>query len=337
MPALLVADIGGTKSNLWLFEQNGAQREIRNQATLRSAEYADACAVIAAFLKDARVDAGVVAIAGPVIDGRAETPNLPWVVERTKLVQTLRSERVELINDLVATAYGVAGLGPDALATLNEGAPAAGGAIAVIAAGTGLGEAILVDTGSQRIALPSEGGHADFAPGDEMEIELLRYLAARHGHVSWERVVSGPGLHAIYRFLVESGYGGKNPELAARMAAGDPAAAIAEAAMAQTDATASRALDLFVRAYGAESGNLALKALATGGVYVAGGIAPKVLERLRAGLFLQGFVGKGRHAELLRHIPVKVVLEPRAALFGAAQRAVELSLTVAVEPDRNRI
>jgi len=248
------------------------------------------------------------------------------VVERTKLARTLGTERVELINDLVATAYGVAELGPDALAMLNEGTPAAGGAIAVIAAGTGLGEAILVNTGSQRIALPSEGGHADFAPGDEVEIELLRYLAGCHGHVSWERVVSGPGLHAIYCFLLESGRGEKNRELAAHMAAGDPAAVVAEAAMAQTDSTASRALDIFMRAYGAESGNLALKALATGGVYVAGGIAPKILERLRAGLFLRGFVGKGRHTELLRRIPVAVALEPRVALFGAAQRAVELSL-----------
>ena len=326
MAMLLAADIGGTKSSLWLFEQDGARREIRREANLRSAAYGDACAVIAAFLEDVRVDAAVVAIAGPVLDGRAATPNLPWVVERRQLAHLLRTERVELVNDLVATAYGIAGLEPQMTVTLNPGLPG-DGAIAVIAAGTGLGEAVLVDAGSQRLAVPSEGGHADFAPGSEIEIELLRYLGRRYGHVSWERVVSGPGLHAIYRFLIESGRGGENAELAARMATGDPAAAVAEAALAETDPTASYALDIFVRAYGAEAGNLALKVLATGGVYVAGGIAPKILGRLRGGRFLQGFADKGRYAALLQRIPLKVVIEPRAALFGAAQRAVELWAT----------
>lgn len=320
---LLAADIGGTKSNLWLFEQDGARREIRREATLRSAAYADACAVIATFLEDVRVEAAVVAIAGPVLDGRAATPNLPWLVERQQLARMLRTERVELVNDLVATAYGIAGLDPQMMAVLNPGEPG-DGAIAVIAAGTGLGEAVLLNAGPRRLAVPSEGGHADFAPGNEIEIELLRYLGSRYGHVSWERVVSGPGLHAIYCFLVESGRGDGNAELAARMAAGDPAAVVAEAAMAQVDPTACRALDVFMRAYGAEAGNLALKVLATGGVYVAGGIAPKILERLRGGRFLRGFTAKGRYAPLLQRIPLKVVLEPRAALFGAAQRAAEL-------------
>jgi glucokinase len=321
---LLAADLGGTKSNLWLFEQDGTRRRILNEATLASADHADACSVVQAFLRGARVGAASVAIAGPVVDGRTETPNLPWVVEQAGLARALGTERVELINDLVATACGIAELPQDALATLNEGTPSAG-TVAVIAAGTGLGEAVLVHAGTRQIALASEGGHADFAPGDEVEIELLRHLAARHGHVSWERVVSGPGLHAIYEFLVESGRGKRAPGLAARMKAGDPSAAIADAALAGADATASAALDLFARAYGSEAGNLALKVLATGGVYVAGGIAPKILARLRAGLFLRGFLAKGRHSELLERMPVKVVLEPKTALFGSARRATELA------------
>lgn len=323
MTLLLAADMGGTKSNLWLFEQKGERREIREQATLRSADYPNARSVIAAFLKDTRVAAAAVAIAGPVLDGRAETPNLPWEVEQTALARALGTDRVELINDLTATAHGIADVGPEGLVTLNEGRPDTG-AIAVIAAGTGLGEAALAPQAAGRVALPSEGGHADFAPTNETEIALLQYLAQRHGHVSWERVVSGPGLHAIYKFIIDSGRGKVSDALAARMAAGDPSAAIAQAALDRSDPAADLALDVFVRLYGAETGNLALKFLATGGVYVAGGIAPKILARLRSGLFMEGFLAKGRYADLLDRIPVRVVLESRAALFGAARRAAAL-------------
>ncbi len=323
MTLLLAADMGGTKSNLWLFEQKGGRREIREQATLKSADHASARSVLAAFLRDARVDAAVVAIAGPVIEGRAKTPNLPWEADERVIARALGTERVELINDLAATAYGIADVGPEGLATLNEGKPGAG-AIAVIAAGTGLGEAALAPEAAGRLALPSEGGHTDFAPGTEIEVALLQYLARRHGHVSWERVVSGPGLNAIYDFLVETGRGEASDALAASMASGDPSAAIAQAALARRDDTAVQALDMFVRLYGAEAGNLALKFLATGGVYVAGGIAPKILARLISGVFMEGFLAKGRHGELLKRIPVKVVLEPKAALFGAARRAAAL-------------
>jgi glucokinase len=321
---LLAADIGGTKANLWLFEQDGARRRVRNEATLPSADYASASSVVRSFLKEARVEAAVVAIAGPVLEGRAQTPNLPWVVEQTRIAEAAGTDRVELINDLVATAYGIPELGSTALATLQEGTRAEG-MIAVIAAGTGLGEAMLVRDGSRQIAVPSEGGHADFAPGDEVEAALLEHLAKRHGHVSWERVVSGPGLLAIYRFLIESGRAEETRSLVSKMTAGDASAAIAEAALTRSDPAADHALDVFVRAYGAEAGNLALKAFATGGVYVAGGIAPKILDRLRTGAFMQRFLGKGRYAELLGRIPVKVVLEPRAALMGAAQRAAQLA------------
>lgn len=323
MTLLLAADMGGTKSNLWLFETGNGRREIRHEATLRSADFPDARSVVAAFLKDVRVDAAAVAIAGPVIDGRAQTPNLPWEVDRAAIVRVLGTERVDLINDLAATAYGIADLGPDALVTLNEGRPG-NGAVAVIAAGTGLGEAAIVTDGGRQLALASEGGHADFGPGNETDAALLAHLARRHGHVSWERVVSGPGLRAIYDFLIETGRGARAEGLATGNAAGDASAAIAQAALEGRDAAAVQALDMFVRLYGAEAGNLALKFLATGGVYVAGGIAPKILSRLASGPFMDGFVAKGRHADLLKSIPVKVVLEPKAALFGAARRAEAL-------------
>lgn len=320
---LLAADMGGTKSSLWLFERKDGRREIRDAAELRSADFPNARSVVAAFLKGTRVQAAAVAIAAPVRDGRAETPNLPWEVEQPALAQVLGTDRVELINDLAATAYGIADVGPEALATLNEGRPGTG-AIAIIAAGTGLGEAAMLREGERQVALPSEGGHADFGPGNEIEIALLQYLAQRHAHVSWERVVSGPGLRAIYDFLIETGRGEPSDTLAARMAAGDPPAAIAQAALEGGDAAAAQALEIFVRLYGAETGNLALKFLAMGGVYVAGGIAPKILARLRSGPFMEGFPAKGRHSGLLQAIAVKVVLEPKAALFGAARRAEAL-------------
>ncbi len=323
MTLLLAADMGGTKSILWLFERRNGRREIRAEATLRSVDFPNAHGVVAAFLKDVRVEAAVVAIAGPVLGGRAETPNLPWVVEQSAIASALGIDRVELINDLAATAHGIADVGPAGLAPLNEGRRGTG-ARAIIAAGTGLGEAAIVTVGERRVALPSEGGHSDFGPGNAMEVALLQYLAQHHGHVSWERVVSGPGLHAIYEFLIDTGRGEPSDALAERIVAGDPAAAIGDAALDGTDGCAAQALDIFARLYGAEAGNLALKFLATGGVYVAGGIAPKILSRLRAGPFMDGFLAKGRHSQLLATIPVDVVLETKSALFGAAARAEAL-------------
>ena len=323
MARFLAADLGGTKSSLWLFEQAGAGRETLLEATVASEAYAGAGDVVSAFLAGRGADAAAIAIAGPVVEGRARPPNLPWVVDRDALARLPGLGRVELLNDLAATALGIAEIDDSRFATLNEGRKG-GGTIAVIAAGTGLGEAALVADGDRLVAMPSEGGHADFGPGNETEVELLGFLAKRHGHVSWERLVSGPGLCAIHEFLVQSGRGEASAALAARMAAGDPAAAIAEAALSGADPSASAALDIFVRLYGAEAGNLALKVFATGGVYLAGGIAPKILPRLREGPFLQGFLAKGRHADLLAAMPVKVILEQKAALLGAARRAQAL-------------
>ncbi len=324
MALLLAADIGGTKSNLWLFEQREGGRDTRAEASVHSAEFADAQSMLAAFARGARIDAAAVAIAAPVIDARAAPPNLPWVVDEAAIADALGTSRVELLNDLAATALGVEALAPDQLHMLNAGQRRAG-PVVLIAAGTGLGEAAVIDDGGRQVVVPTEGGHADFAPGNAEDIALLQYLAARHAHVSWERVVSGPGLAAIHEFIVDRGHVTRGDAPAQLPLADDRAAAIAQAALDGTDEAASRALDMFVRLYGAEAGNLALKFLATGGVYVAGGIAPKILPRLAGGLFMQGFLAKGRHSGLMARIPVHVVLEPKAALLGAARRAEALA------------
>jgi len=324
MALLLAADIGGTKANLWLFEQHAGRRDTRAEASVHSADFHDAQSMLAAFAGAARVDAAAVAIAAPVIAAHAAPPNLPWIVEQEAIARALGTPRVELLNDLAATALGITGLTRDQLHTLNAGQRRPG-PVVLIAAGTGLGEAAIIDDGGRQIVVPTEGGHADFAPGTAEDVALLQYLSGRHAHVSWERVVSGPGLAAIHAFITERGRGVVAKPAASRDVQGDTAAAIAHLALIDKDAAAVQAMDMFVRLYGAEAGNLALKFLATGGVYVAGGIAPKILAHLAGGGFMQGFLAKGRHADLMAGIPVHVVLEPKAALLGAARRAEALT------------
>ncbi len=231
----------------------------------------------------------------------------------------MKLDRVALLNDLEATAYGISTLGPEQFAIINEGVPRASGHAALIAAGTGLGEAVLFWDGTQHRVLASEGGHADFAPRDAEQIELLRYLIGKFGHVSYERVISGPGLLNIYNFLKESGWAEEPAWLRERIArSADTSAAIAEAALAGESKLCPHASDLFVSIYGAEASNLALKALATAGVYIGGGIAPKIRARLTGGALMRAFCDKGRFSELLASVPVKVILEPKTALRGAA-------------------
>ncbi|MBI1847919.1 MAG: glucokinase, partial [Candidatus Rokubacteria bacterium] len=236
------------------------------------------------------------------------------------LARALGVGRVALLNDLEATAHGVLALPPAALATLQPGRPRPG-TKALVAAGTGLGEAVMAWDGAGHRVLPSEGGHADFAPRAELEIDVLRVLLKQFGHVSYERLLSGPGLVNIHRALREIGGATEPGWLAERMLAGDPGAAIAEAALARRDPVCVQALDLFVDVYGAEAGNIALRVLAVGGVYVGGGIAPKIRPALASGRFIAAFRDKGRLADLLGDIPVHLVLEPRAALLGAARLA----------------
>lgn len=310
---VLAGDIGGTKT--WL-RLSCAGRVLREER-FDSAAFAGLTPMVAGFLDDAAPESACFGVAGPVRGGSAQITNLPWRIDAAEIAARFAIPRVELINDFQAVAYGIEALAPGDLLTLQSGQVQQQGPRAVIGAGTGLGEGYLVWQDGAYRALPSEGSHADFAPADELQAELWRWLKKRYGHVSWERVVSGPGLEVIYRFLRERGEMEESSLLAEAMVAGDPAAAISDFALAHRDPLASAALDLFVAAYGAEAGNLALKILASGGVYVAGGIAPKIVERLEDGGFMRAFLNKGRFAGLLSGIPVQVVLNPQVGLLGA--------------------
>lgn len=318
---VLAGDIGGTKTWLRLSLGYAVLREQR----YNSAAYSGLEPMLADFLAGAKPASACFGVAGPVQGRVAKITNLPWNIDADAIAAQFAIPVVSLINDFQAVAYGIEALAESDLLTLQAGQAQEHGPRAVIGAGTGLGEGYLVwrDNGYQ--ALPSEGSHADFAPADELQAELWRHLAQRHGHVSWERVVSGPGLAAIYAFLKQRGECAESPELVAAMRERDPSAAISEHALQRHDALALAALDLFVAAYGAETGNLALKTLATGGVFVAGGIAPKIAERLEAGGFLRAFLAKGRFAGLLATIPVHVVLNPQVGLMGAEVAAQRLT------------
>ena len=321
---ILAGDVGGTKANLALFEEREGRLEVVRESRFSTADWPGLVEVVRAFLDagSESVELACFGVAGPVIGETIELTNAGWRVDRGALRETIGVDRVEFLNDLEATVYGVDDLGPDRLETLAAGAPR-GGASALIAAGTGLGMAILVHVDGRARALASEGGHVDFAPRNEDEMALHAFLHARHGHVSTERVVSGPGIRTIYEFLRETGREKEPPELAERLAAAaDPSAEISDAALAGGPAICERTMEIFVEAYGAAAGNLALTGLALGGLYVGGGIAPRILPLLRANdRFLRAFRAKGRLTELLSEVPVHVVLEPRAALLGAARRA----------------
>lgn len=323
---ILAGDIGGTKSNLALFAE-GDPRTPLAERTFRSHDYAGLEDVVREFLSHRSGDqltSACFGIAGPIVGDHCETPNLPWIITAQGLRDALGIESVKLINDLEATGYGVLLLRDEELHRLNDGSPPPTGNAALIAAGTGLGEATLHWEGNRFGPVASEGGHADFAPRNDIEIELLRYLLNRFSHVSYERVLSGPGLFNIYSFLRDSGYREEPPWLAEKLRQGDPSAAISEAALAHQNELCVKALDMFVSLYGAEAGNLALKVMAVCGVYVGGGIAPKIIAKLRDGTFLSAFTDKGRLSPLLEAIPVRVILNPKTALYGAA-RCVSVS------------
>lgn len=322
----LAGDVGGTKTLLRLFEAGGGALAERR---FDSASFSSLEQVVAAFLGDSpplSLVAACFGVAGPVEGGRANITNLPWRIDEASITAEFHIPQVRLINDFQAVAYGIETLESHDLATLQAGAPQECGVRAVIGAGTGLGEGFMVWQGGYYEAFPSEGSHADFAPADALEIELLRYLAARYGHVSYERLLSGPGLVNIFEFLRDSRGQQATAELQAAMRTGDPAAEISEYALAGKDDLAVSALDLFARIYGAEAGNLALKVLARGGVFIAGGIAPQILSKLKGGEFLHAFVDKGRFAGLLEDIPVHVVLNPKVGLIGAARVAERIVL-----------
>jgi glucokinase len=326
---ILAGDIGGTKTVLALFEQTEAGLQPVRDATFKSQEHPSLEDILARFLRGGPKAVPRVAcfgVAGAVINGKCDTTNLPWHLDETVLAAAVGAPRGKLLNDLEAAAYGMLYLRPDELCVLNPDAPPAGpGNVAVIAAGTGLGEAMLYWDGERHHPMASEGGHADFAPRTDQEIELLRYLRAkRGGHVSYERVLSGPGFSDLYTFLRDSGYAPETPALREKLKSGEPNVVITQLGMAGEDRLCAATVELFCTIYGAEAGNLALKCMAVGGVFVGGGVAPKILPALQSGSFLRGFTDKGRFADLLNRIQVRVALNPRAPLLGAAHFALRL-------------
>jgi len=316
---ILAGDIGGTKTNLGLFDVQGKELKLIEERSFPSKNYTDLQSILDVFLagQNKQIQSACFGIACPMSNGYCETTNLPWVVDTRELKRKLNVD-VGLINDVEATAYGVLALRKDSFATLNEGHAEPQGTIGIIAAGTGLGEAALVWTGQAYRALASEGGHADFSPRNELELELCRSLFSDHDHVSYERVLSGPGLFTIYKFLKEDKDRVEPEWLAQRLAKEDPSAVVSEAGLEGKSDLCTEALDLFASFYGAEAGNLALKFMAKGGIYLGGGIAPKILKKLKDGTFMKAFLNKGRLSSTLLSIPVHVILEQKTALYGAA-------------------
>jgi len=328
---ILAGDTGGTKTVLALCESSG---QVGQETVFHASEYASLEAIVERFLADngqPRIEAACFGVAGPVVGGAAKITNLPWVIEEARLSRLLGGARVSLLNDLQATALGALVLPAASFAVLQAGeAPDPTGTIAVIAPGTGLGEATLYHDGVRYRALPSEGGHADFAPTTDEQVELARFLRTLHGeHVSIERVLSGPGIGDLYRFC-RARLGTAEPAwLTEAFASGDANAIVAQAALDSRDPACVRALELFAEILGAEAGNLALRGLATGGVVIGGGIPPKILPALQTGALVERFNTKGRFSTWTRSLQVRVTLDPRAALLGAAHHA---ALTKDVQP-----
>jgi glucokinase len=321
--AILAGDIGGTKTTLAVVSGDDGLETLA-EATFPSNDFPDLETIVSRFLSEAgvRVQYACFGVAGPVSRGRSRITNLPWVLDEERLRESLGLSGVMLINDLVAISTAVPGLGPASLRTLQAGTPEPGGAVAVVAPGTGLGEAFLVWDGARYLACPSEGGHADFAPRNDLEADLLRFVRERQDHVSIERVCSGLGIPVLYDFLRRRSAESEPVWLAERLAnASDRTPVIIEAGAGSgpRSALCASAIELFASILGAEAGNLALKVLATGGVYIAGGIPPRILRALEGGTFLAAFRDKGRFRGLLEGIPVHVVIEPRVAIIGAAR------------------
>jgi len=338
---LLAADVGGTKTLLGLFERDGGRLRSVREASFDGAKHPSLQAIVREFLSAGgeEVSACAVGVAGPVVGGRSHVVNVRWPVDEKRLARALGTPKVMVLNDLEATAWGVPELRSRQLVSLTPGLRGSPGNAAVIAAGTGLGMALLVWDGARFHPSASEGGHQEFAPRDDVEIDLLRFMRRRHARVSVERLVAGPGFSAIYQFLIESGRYRESAAMSRRLAgAKDPNAAISAAGLAGEDPAAQKTLELFVSLYGSAAGDLALAARATAGIYVGGGIAPAILPSLRSGVFLQAFRNKGRLSSLLEKIPVRVIVEPRTALLGAAARADRLAggRDDAADPTRSR-
>ena len=323
---ILAGDIGGTKTNLGLFTQGKRRPLPKVIKTFSSPNAPDLENIIRQFLEihPASVTHACFGIAGPVINGTSKTTNLPWDVSEVRIQEQFNFNHVSLLNDLTATAMAIPLLNSDEFFPLNQAEPIKGHNLALIAPGTGLGIAMLIYQNDRHLPIPSEGGHADFAPNNETEDELWRYLHRCYGHVSIERVVSGSGLVNIYRWLKDSDRLNEPDWLRQKLKEMDPAKTIAEAALANKDVGCVKALDMFISIFGAVAGNLALTGMTTGGVYLGGGIPPKILSKLKEDIFMEAFTNKGRFKELLENIPVKVILNDKSALIGAAYCATML-------------
>jgi len=322
---ILAGDIGGTKSHLGLFHVVEDTPRLKSDKTYLSKNYKGLEQIVREFLpRDKEIASACFGVPGPVTGGIVKTTNLPWVINIQSIRKELSTRKIEIINDLVANAYGIFMLKKKDFQILNTGKIKKGNA-ALISAGTGLGEAILFWNGKQHVPSPSEGGHIEFGPKSQLEIELFQYLFDRFGHVSYERVLSGEGLVHIYQFLRDSERFGSEPEwLSKKMKQEDPAAMISEMAQMKRNKLCAKAMDMFVSIYGAAAGNLALQVMAVGGIYIGGGIAPKIVWKLKDGTFMEAFKNKGRLSEMVAQIPVKVIMNEKAALLGAAYHAREL-------------
>ncbi len=328
---ILAGDVGGTKVHLALYDFTNGKLSHTRDERYPAKDYSGLQEIVKEFLGADKVTSACFGVPGPVRDGRLRLTNLPWTIDSRELATGLDIQHVFLINDLEANGYGIAELSSDQIYTLSEGDASQMGNRALISGGTGLGECFLVWNGRIHVPYPSEGGHADFAPRNEDEIELFRFLRQKYnGRISFERVVSGMGMRSIYEFLRDIKGIDEPKSLAEKIAAAEDAnAVITEMGLAAKSELCEKTLDMFVSVYGAEAGNLALKILSVGGIYIGGGIAPRILEKLKDGTFLQAFRDKGRLSQLLINMPVRVILESRAALLGAAAyaeaRAAELS------------
>ena len=320
---ILAGDIGGTNARLAYFQAQNGHLQLISERTFPSRQHSELGEIVSQFLDDSgtQPDAACFGIAGPVRNGRVETSNLPWVIEQSRLAKQIHLPATLLINDLEASAWGIGDLSPSDLVPLNHVSGPIVGNQAVMAAGTGLGQAGLFWDGNRHHVFACEGGHCDFAPRGDLQIELLRFLEARFGHVSYERILSGTGLVNVYEFLRDRGEEKESPAIAAALQTGDPAAEISRAALDGSCLTAVKALDLWIAVYGAEASNLALKIMSTGGLFLTGGISPKILAKLTGPIFMQAFLDKGRLRPLVEAIPVQVVTNEKAGLLGAARCA----------------
>jgi glucokinase len=321
---ILAGDIGGTNTRLALFEGTPNHLTPREIEVFPSPQFSGLPEIVRKYLAkhNQTVEAAAFGLPGAVVDGRVQTTNLPWIVDSRHLAEELRLDRVDLINDLFANAHGIVLLQESDFVVLNQGIASPTGNRALVSAGTGLGEAgLLAEADGGFRPFPSEGGHADFAPTNELQIDLLRYLFGRFEHVSYERVLSGPGLHNIFDFLRDTKRAEEPGWLADEIKNGDPSAAIAKSAIAGSAEIAVQALDIFISIYGAEAGNLTLKVVATSGAFLGGGIAPKIVAKLKGPTFMHAFTAKGRFQSLLSNVPVRVITNDKTALFGAGRVA----------------